>query len=330
MAMGFEGLVPELASRLQAMIAAAAQAGYTITPGSGKRTRAEQEALYRAYKNGTGNLAAVPGTSHHEFGLAMDLNYGSDEAARWAQQNAGRFGIGFPVKGENWHAEMIGDQAAGYYQGASQMGAYGFNLNWMDKPVSPEERQDSLISSYMDAMTGAHQDALLESPDASEVSSPELAQDFSTEAPARQTLRQDVTTLPGGAQGQGGTFEGNVPPPGFNPAGEGPERWRSTLAAALQYAGVTPTPELLDLGIRRIGQESGGNPMAVNDWDSNAQRGDPSKGLLQNIGSAFADRARELAGRGIFDGFASMVASIRYTLANYGSLEAGWGRKGGY
>ncbi|NIR37988.1 MAG: hypothetical protein GWO22_19005, partial [Actinobacteria bacterium] len=65
------------------------------------------------------------------------------------------------------------------------------------------------------------------------------------------------------------------------------------------------------------------------DWDANARRGDPSRGLMQNIGSAFAERARELTDRGIYDGFANMVASIRYTLGRYGTLAA-WGRAGGY
>jgi SLT domain-containing protein len=102
------------------------------------------------------------------------------------------------------------------------------------------------------------------------------------------------------------------------------------MEAALRYTGINPTPALVDLGLRRMNQESGGNPMAINKTDINAQRGDPSIGLMQNIGSAFPQRAKELASRGIYDGFANIVASIRYTLGQYGSLEAGWGRKGGY
>jgi hypothetical protein len=37
------------------------------------RDFAGQEKLYQAYLNGTGNLAAVPGTSNHGWGLAVDL-----------------------------------------------------------------------------------------------------------------------------------------------------------------------------------------------------------------------------------------------------------------
>jgi SLT domain-containing protein len=86
----------------------------------------------------------------------------------------------------------------------------------------------------------------------------------------------------------------------------------------------------VNLLLKRMAQESSGNPTAVNNWDINAKRGDPSKGLMQNIGSAFSDRARELTNRGIFDGFANIVASIRYTLGRYGSLQRGWSRPGGY
>jgi hypothetical protein len=39
---------------------------------SGLRTHQEQRSLYAAYKNGTGNIAAPPGQSYHEIGLAVD------------------------------------------------------------------------------------------------------------------------------------------------------------------------------------------------------------------------------------------------------------------
>jgi len=154
-----------------------------------------------------------------------------------------------------------------------------------------------------------------------------------------EQLATETTTIPGGQpsvrQGTtpmagGGEWQGDVPPPGYVPAGKGVDRWRPVLEAALRYTGVEPTPDLVALGLRRMNQESGGNPSVVNNWDSNARRGDPTTGLMQNIPSAFPGRAKELASRGITDGFANIVASIRYTLGRYGSLQAGWGRKGGY
>ena len=41
--------------------------------GSAKRYTEEQEELYKKYRSGRGGLAAKPGTSMHEFGLAVDF-----------------------------------------------------------------------------------------------------------------------------------------------------------------------------------------------------------------------------------------------------------------
>lgn len=57
---------------LQKMNALGRTYGSIITIISGFRTHAEQRSLYAAYKNGTGNIAAAPGRSYHEQGLAVD------------------------------------------------------------------------------------------------------------------------------------------------------------------------------------------------------------------------------------------------------------------
>lgn len=85
----------------------------------------------------------------------------------------------------------------------------------------------------------------------------------------------------------------------------------------------------LSLGVRRAMQESGGNPRAVNNWDSNAKAGTPSKGLMQTIGPTF--KAYMEPGHGdIWNPIDNILASINYTMKQYGSLQAGWGRAGGY
>lgn len=107
------------------------------------------------------------------------------------------------------------------------------------------------------------------------------------------------------------------------------ERWLPLMAQALQITGQWSIPNLLAMA-RRMNQESGGNPFAINLWDSNAARGTPSMGLMQTIGPTFYAHAGEYASRGPYDPLANMIASIRYTLARYGNLIAGWGRPGGY
>jgi hypothetical protein len=72
---------------------------------SGFRTMAHQQALYRAYRRGRGNLAAVPGHSNHQSGHALDLNTSTPGVLRWLERNARRFGFRRTVPTEPWHWE---------------------------------------------------------------------------------------------------------------------------------------------------------------------------------------------------------------------------------
>lgn len=96
----------KIAGQFDAMVAAAKKDGVNITITSGFRSRAEQEKLYAAYKNGTGNLAAKPGTSNHESGEALDL--GPPSAYGWLKQNAGKFGFKNKIASEPWHWSLSG------------------------------------------------------------------------------------------------------------------------------------------------------------------------------------------------------------------------------
>lgn len=65
--------------------------------------------------------------------------------------------------------------------------------------------------------------------------------------------------------------------------------------------------------------ESSGNPRAVNDWDSNADQGIPSKGLMQTIEPTFNEN--KIAGHGdIFNPVDNIIAASRYAVNRYGSL----------
>lgn len=82
--------------------------------------------------------------------------------------------------------------------------------------------------------------------------------------------------------------------------------------------------------MRRMQQESGGNIRAINNWDSNAAAGIPSKGLMQVIDPTFQQYRDKDLPDDIYDPLANIVASINYTKARYGNLRAGWDRAGGY
>src|SRR5699024_3223403 len=72
----------------------------------------------------------------------------------------------------------------------------------------------------------------------------------------------------------------------FGDVGAGVEQWRPLVESILEAKGFPVT--LADTTLRRMNQESGGNARAINNWDSNAAAGIPSKGLMQVIDPTFA------------------------------------------
>lgn len=102
-----EGLDPKLTAALQQV---ATELGKKIDVVSGHRSREEQAELYQKYLNGTGNLAAPPGQSNHEHGGAADVyvNGVALASVEGGREAAAAAGIGFPVGGEPWHAELTG------------------------------------------------------------------------------------------------------------------------------------------------------------------------------------------------------------------------------
>jgi peptidoglycan hydrolase-like protein with peptidoglycan-binding domain len=91
------------AQAFREMDAAARAAGHDLHVNTGYRTYEEQAALYAAYRNGTGNLAAAPGRSTHGLGLSADINVTDAATLRWLRANAGRYGFVNDVPSEAWH-----------------------------------------------------------------------------------------------------------------------------------------------------------------------------------------------------------------------------------
>jgi SLT domain-containing protein/phage-related protein len=103
-------------------------------------------------------------------------------------------------------------------------------------------------------------------------------------------------------------------------ASAGVEQWRSLVIKALQMEGML-SPGNIALTLMQMQTESGGNPKAINLWDSNAKRGTPSKGLMQVIDPTFKSYARPGFNTNIWDPLSNILAAIRYARARYGSLE---------
>jgi LAS superfamily LD-carboxypeptidase LdcB len=99
-------LKPNAARAFKAMRRAAKKDGVTITLTDSYRDLATQQRL--AQEKGLysqGGLAAVPGTSNHGWGLAVDVGEGEQRA--WLARNAKRFGFE-TIAREPWHWEYEG------------------------------------------------------------------------------------------------------------------------------------------------------------------------------------------------------------------------------
>lgn len=102
-------------------------------------------------------------------------------------------------------------------------------------------------------------------------------------------------------------------------ASKGVEQWRSTVIRALKMEGQYSAANVKRT-LYQMQTESGGNPKAINLWDSNAKKGIPSKGLMQVIDPTFRAYARSGYNKNIYDPLSNILASVRYATSRYGSL----------
>ena len=94
--------------------------------------------------------------------------------------------------------------------------------------------------------------------------------------------------------------------------------WIDHALAVMKQHGI---PGTFDGIHRNIMRESSGNPNAINNWDSNAAAGTPSKGLLQVIQPTF--NTYHVAGTSwnIYDPVANITAACNYAAHRYGSID---------
>lgn len=123
----------------------------------------------------------------------------------------------------------------------------------------------------------------------------------------------------GGSHGGGGLGPSGGPPSGGPPPGN-VQDWIKEAIKVLQQNGVPVTDANIDQIWKIIEKESGGNPHAINNWDSNAAKGTPSKGLMQCIDSTF--QAHKLPGHDdIYNPVDNIIAGVRYTFDRYGGFQ---------
>jgi hypothetical protein len=98
--------------------------------------------------------------------------------------------------------------------------------------------------------------------------------------------------------------------------GSGVGRWAPLVRQALAMEGLSPG--LLHNVLYQMQTESGGNPNAINLTDINAQLGDPSRGLMQVIGSTFAQWHWPGTSGNIYNPLANIAAALNYARHIYG------------
>jgi uncharacterized protein YukE len=148
-----------------------------------------------------------------------------------------------------------------------------------------------------------------------------------TQQPVQQTAAHSGgSSHGGGGGGGGGGFSGGGggmgssggPPAGGPPPGNVQE-WIKQAIEELRKQGINVSEADAQRIWQIIQHESGGNPHAINNWDSNAAKGTPSKGLMQCIDPTF--NSYKLPGHGdIWNPVDNICAGVNYAISRYGSL----------
>lgn len=147
------------AQAFEAMRQAAARSGVTLQIVSGFRSMDQQRYLYNLYLSGRGNLAARPGYSNHQSGLALDLNMHLSGVSSWLASHAATYGFRRTVPSENWHWERPAGSQGGYvsagggghYQSDGTCYSQTFNRS-MPERVCVQSRFDNLWYQCRDSL----------------------------------------------------------------------------------------------------------------------------------------------------------------------------------
>ncbi|MFC9652058.1 transglycosylase SLT domain-containing protein [Streptomyces sp. NPDC056937] len=140
-----------------------------------------------------------------------------------------------------------------------------------------------------------------------------LAADSASEAPADSTADESATTDASAAADTGAATQTAA-----TTYTDDLDGWiRESLDVMAQHG----IPGSYDGIYRNIMRESSGNPSAINNWDSNAAAGTPSKGLLQVIDPTF--QAYHVPGTSTdsYDPVANITAASNYAADRYGSID---------
>ncbi|MFE9798956.1 peptidoglycan DD-metalloendopeptidase family protein [Streptomyces goshikiensis] len=257
------------------------------------------------------------------------LTFGGDGGGAWARPVNANYGTQFGVAGGMWSSghhtgldfpagigTLIRAVAAGQVTMATDGGPYGEHvmINHGNGLSSLYAHMSEILTTV--GKTVSQGDVIGRVGATGNVTGPHLH----LEARVNGRAVDPMTYLDGGSEGGNG--------------GGGVARWRGVVNQALRLTG-NPS-NYADTTLRRMNQESGGDPRAVNRWDTNALMGMPSVGLMQVIRPTFDAYAGEMRDVGpkmygvSVDPLANIYSSMRYAMSRYGNLPRAYDRPGGY
>ncbi|MFI9718998.1 transglycosylase SLT domain-containing protein [Streptomyces sp. NPDC052396] len=178
---------------------------------------------------------------------------------------------------------------------------------WNAKAFGTEEQRDELAKQSDTAAKQARSEAEAKKKSEAEAKAKADKERAAKEAASRSEQRQPIKAASAA------------------PAAPAPKTYANNLDGwirqALDIMAAHNIPGSYDGLYRNIMRESSGNPDAINNWDSNAAAGIPSKGLLQVIDPTF--QAYHVAGTSwnIYDPVANIVAACNYAAKTYGSMD---------
>ncbi|MFF1834314.1 transglycosylase SLT domain-containing protein [Streptomyces sp. NPDC058231] len=118
-----------------------------------------------------------------------------------------------------------------------------------------------------------------------------------------------------------GTFTGASSASAATPAQSGGGNVSAWINQSLEIMHAKGIPGSYDGIYRNLMRESSGNPNAINNWDTNAAKGIPSKGLLQVIDPTFKTYHVNGTSQNIYDPVANITAAANYAAHRYGSID---------
>ncbi|MGK5639467.1 transglycosylase SLT domain-containing protein [Streptomyces sp. URMC 126] len=180
---------------------------------------------------------------------------------------------------------------------------------WNAKAFDTEAQRDELVKQSDTAAGKARAEAEAKKKAAAEAKAKADKERAEKEAASRSAARQPVKAAPAAPA---------APAPAPKVYANNLDGW---IREALDIMKAKGIPGSYDGIYRNIMRESTGNPMAINNWDSNAAAGTPSKGLLQVIDPTFKAYHVEGTSWDIYDPVANITAACNYAAAVYGSMD---------